>query len=59
MKEKPLRYNREDIIRSFNWLGHKEYGFTELNAFHRNYKPGRENFEYNRRWTPMVGQPEV
>jgi len=36
----------EDVAKSYKWLGHK--GFTELNAFHPKYKPGRDNFEWNK-----------
>ena len=48
MKENALKYSREDIIKSFNWLGHAGYGYTELNAFHPKYRPGREHFENNK-----------
>ena len=33
---------------SFRWLGHTGH-WTEFNAFHPLYRPGRENLEYNRR----------
>jgi len=46
---KMLNYNKDDIIRSFRWLGHGEHGFTELAAFHPRYKPGRDNFDYNKK----------
>lgn len=50
------QYSREDIINSFRWLGHAPYGYTELAAFHKNYKPGRENFNENRQkgWLPEI-----
>jgi hypothetical protein len=40
-------YYKDDIIRSFAWLGHNLHGFTELLAVHRSFKPGRENFKDN------------
>ena len=39
----------EDIVRSYEWLGNSKYGFTELVAFHRDYRPGVEHYETNRR----------
>lgn len=39
-------YLMEDAIQSYNWLGHKEV--TELNAYHPEYKPGKENYEWNK-----------
>ncbi|MDA2935401.1 hypothetical protein MYX82_13845 [Acidobacteria bacterium AH-259-D05] len=39
------KYCLEDVTKSYNWLGHKTW--TELNAFHPNYTPGKENFEWN------------
>ena len=42
-------YYAEDIIRSYRWLGHSRHEFTELNAFHRNYRPGPDNYQFNRR----------
>ena len=36
-----------DIVCSYRWLGHT--GYTELNAFHPDYKPEREHFEWNKR----------
>jgi len=42
----PDKYLLEDVAKSYKWLGHK--GFTELNAFHPEYKPGRDNFEWNK-----------
>ncbi|MDA2934972.1 hypothetical protein MYX82_11615, partial [Acidobacteria bacterium AH-259-D05] len=44
-RKMPGDYSLEDIAKSFNWLGHQSW--TELNAFHPDYKPGRENFEWN------------
>lgn len=41
----PPKYSLEDVTKSYRWLGHK--GFTELNAFHSDYKTGREHFEWN------------
>jgi len=38
----------EDIVWSFKWLGHSKHGFTELVAFHRDYRPGKERYEANR-----------
>lgn len=40
-------YHKDDIIRSFNWLGHRQFGFTELLAIHKDYKPGKSNFREN------------
>lgn len=40
-------YSIEDIAKSYEWLGHRGRGFTELNAFHPDYKPGSENFAWN------------
>ena len=39
----------EDIVRSYEWLGNSKYGFTELVAFHRDYRPGKEHYETNRK----------
>ncbi len=39
----------EDIRRSYEFLGNSRYGFTELVAFHRDYRPGAEHYETNRR----------
>jgi len=41
-------YILKDIIQSYKWLGHHPH-FTELNAFHPDYKPGKENFELNKK----------
>lgn len=38
-------YLLEDVVRSCTWLAHESY--TELNALHPNYRPGRENYEWN------------
>lgn len=38
-------YVLSDVIASYRWLGHG--GFTELNAYHRDYRPGREHAEWN------------
>lgn len=38
-------YALQDVITSYRWLGHQ--GFTELNAYHRDYQPGPENFDWN------------
>src|SRR5712692_9245731 len=40
-------YSLQDVVASYRWLGHQ--GFTELNAFHRDYVPGRENAGLNAR----------
>ena len=40
-------YSLQDVVASYRWLGHQ--GFTELNAFHRDYQPGRENTGLNAR----------
>jgi len=47
---KTLSYNRDSVLSSFRWLGHSGFGLTELNAFHPRYRPGRENFEFNKRY---------
>ena len=39
----------DDIISSYEWLGHSGRGYTELIALHRDYKPGRKHFESNLR----------
>jgi hypothetical protein len=39
-------YSLSDALRSYRWLGHQ--GFTELNAWHPAYRPGRENYAWNR-----------
>ena len=44
----PGNYSLDDVVKSYRWLGHKN-GFTELNAFHPEYRPGRENVEWNRK----------
>ena len=40
-------FHKEDSVKSFNWLGHGRYGYTELIAFHKDYRPSRENFKNN------------
>ena len=40
-------YHKDDIIRSFDWLGNSCYGYTELVAIHKAYKPGKANFREN------------
>ena len=40
-------YNAFDVVQSYRWLGHKGHGYTELIAFHPEYKPCKENFEQN------------
>ena len=47
MEKRTITYNADDIMKSFAWLGHAQYGFTELVAFHPGYRPGRESFQYN------------
>ena len=39
----------DDIISSYEWLGHSGRGYTELIALHRDYKPGGKHFESNLR----------
>ena len=41
-----MKYREEDVRRSFKWLGHAAY--TEMNAFHPEYRPGAENRDWNR-----------
>lgn len=41
------RFILKDIVVSYEWLGHSKHGYTELCAFHRDYKPGKENFAAN------------
>lgn len=38
-------YAVKDVKESWRWLGHE--GFTELVALHPEYRPGKENFEWN------------
>lgn len=38
-------YSLQSILDSHRWLGHQ--GFTELNAIHRDYRPGAENYDWN------------
>jgi len=45
--EKAHKYIQQDIIKSFKWLGNSKYGYTELTAFHKDYKPGREHYRNN------------
>lgn len=40
-------FDIESILASYNWLGHQK--FSELNAFHPLYRPGREHFTYNQK----------
>jgi len=48
-------FSLDDFCRGFNWLGHE--GVTELAALHPEYRPGRENFEWNKKHDalPRVG----
>jgi len=39
-------YDLGEVVKSYRWLGH-EGGYTELNAYHKEYKPGQENKEHN------------
>jgi hypothetical protein len=41
----PQKYSLKDVVDSYRWLGQ---GLTELNAFHPEYRPGRENRDWNR-----------
>ncbi len=41
-------FRKGDIIASYRWLDHQDHGYTELRAFHKDYRPGPENFEHNR-----------
>ena len=47
MANKHKRYNAGDIVKSFNWLGHNGHGYTELVALHKDYEPGRGNWQKN------------
>ena len=40
-------YHIQDIEKSYQWLGHNGYGYTQLIAFHKDYKPGRQNYSDN------------
>ena len=40
-------YLETDVLNSYRWLGHEQY--TELNAYHPLYRPGKEHFEENKR----------
>jgi hypothetical protein len=42
-------FRKGDIIASYRWFRHPEHGYTELRAFHKDYRPERENFEHNRK----------
>jgi predicted DNA-binding protein len=48
-------YSKEDVIKSYRWLGHTGY-WTELAAFHPEYKAGKENYPYNlkNRFMPRI-----
>ncbi len=39
-------YNLNDVKKGYLWLGHEQY--TELNAFHKDFKQGNENFKWNK-----------
>ncbi len=38
----------DDVLRSYHWLGHEKRGVTELVAIHPAYRPGRENYRWNK-----------
>lgn len=42
-----LKYFIDDVSKSYRWLGHKE--FTELNAYHPEFRPGKENLDWNKK----------
>lgn len=39
------QYSIPDIQQSYKWMGHQKW--TELNAYHKDYKPGKEYFHEN------------
>jgi hypothetical protein len=39
-------YSLDDALKGYRWLAHK--GFTELLAAHPDYRPGKENYEWNK-----------
>ena len=45
----------DEVRRSWKWLGHRPL-YTELNALHPDYRPGRGNYEWNkeRRTWPVI-----
>lgn len=43
----PQQFVLDDVVTSYMWLGHEGRGWTELNAFHPDYRPGQENFAWN------------
>ena len=40
-------FSIKDIVKSYEWLANSRYGYTELVAFHRDYRPGKEHYETN------------
>ncbi len=40
-------FTKNDVIKSYSYLSHRQHGFTELLAIHKDYKPGRQNFKLN------------
>lgn len=44
-----MRFDMESVVNSYRWLGHGG-AWTEVNAYHPMYRPGRENYAYNRRY---------
>ena len=47
MQAQTKHYDIGAIVRSFKWLGHAGHGWTELIAFHKDYKHGKENWKEN------------
>lgn len=48
----PAEYSRDDVARSFNWLGHR--GYTELNAYHPDYNPANREENIKRKLLPKI-----
>jgi hypothetical protein len=39
-------YSLQDICTSYSWLGHQPH-YTELNAYHKDFRQGKENYSSN------------
>ena len=45
---KAITFDTESVVNSYRWFRHGD-AWTEINAFHPQYRPGRQHREYNRK----------
>jgi len=47
------KYSLVDVVKSYNWLGHDK-GYTELNAYHPDYRPGDYGWNVKNKTWPKI-----